>query len=288
MNKKAIDVARAVAAVVLLTFLNIYLPIFSLFVLIVWPIPIMLVTIKHGVKTSALTITIAALINGIFFSPIMGLLAVIGFGFVGFVIANSINENFSPLKVLIFTIIAVLISQSIILLISAQYLNYNLTNIISESMEMFSSAPQIDDTLIEQLMTLIKSIVPSIVFISSVIIGTLNYYASLWYLNNKGNSKKIYKSIDQWRFPKWPISLGILATLMATQNTILLNINIILFFFAFFQGFSVGLYYVAQKKSFLLNMLYIFLVLIIPIISFAMVFIGLLDMWLDFRKIKSN
>ncbi|MGM0409381.1 MAG: DUF2232 domain-containing protein [Bacillota bacterium] len=288
MNKKAIDVARAVAAVVLLTFLNIYLPIFSLFVLIVWPIPIMLVTVKHGVKTSAITIAIAALINGIFFSPIMGLLAVIGFGFVGFVIANSINENFSPLKVLIFTIIAVLISQSIILLISGQYLNYNLTNMISESMQMFSSAPQIDDALIEQLMNLIKSIVPSILFISSIIIGTLNYYASLWYLNNKGISKNIYKSIDQWRFPKWPISLGILATLMATQNTILLNINIILFFFAFFQGFSVGLYYVAKKKSFLLNMLYIFLVLIIPIISFAMIFIGLLDMWLDFRKIKTN
>lgn len=44
----------------------------------------------------------------------MGLMTIIGFGLVGFVIGNVIKEDFSPLKTLIITIITVIISQALI------------------------------------------------------------------------------------------------------------------------------------------------------------------------------
>ncbi len=286
MNEKIIDIMKAVFVVILLTILNVYLPLFSLFILIVWPIPIVLTTIKHGVKSAAIVIMIAALINGLFFSPLMGLMAVIGFGFIGFVLGSSINEEFSPLKILIFTVLAVFISQIIILTISTQFLAYDINQMLDESVQMLMKTPQVDDLVLSQLKNLIKTVLPAILFISSALIGIMNYYITMWYLNNLGVNKKVYRPIKLWSFPKLLVTLGILITLIFSQNTFLLNINVILFFFAFFQGFSVGLYFVNTKGNLLLKILYIFLIFIIPLLPFVLILIGLLDMWFDFRKLK--
>ncbi|MGM0437902.1 MAG: DUF2232 domain-containing protein [Bacillota bacterium] len=288
MNKKVIDIIKAVSAVVLLTILNIYIPFLSLFVLIVWPIPIVLTMIKYGPKETAIVITIAALINGIFFSPLMGLLAVVGFGFIGFVLGSSINEELKPIKVLVFTILTVFLSQVIILIISTQFLGFDINQIVNESMTAVMGSPQIDELILSQIKSVIKSIIPAILFISSVLVGVVNYYITMWYVNRIGIKKKTFKDIRFWNFPKWIISLGILITLMFSQNTILLNLNIILSFFAFIQGFSVGLYFVNKKGNMFLNILYVFSVFIIPLLPFALILVGLVDMWFDFRKLKIN
>ena len=288
MNKKVIDIIKAVLAVVLLTILNIYIPFLSLFILIVWPIPIVLTTIKYGPKEAAIVIAIAALINGIFFSPLMGLLAVVGFGFIGFVLGSSVNEELSPIKVLIFTILTVFLSQTLILTISIQFLGFDVNQIINESMSAVMGSPQIDELIMAQLKSVIKSIIPAVLFISSVLVGVVNYYITMWYINSLGINKKTFKDIRFWNFPKWIISLGILLTLMFSQNTILLNFNIILSFFAFIQGFSVGLYFVNKKGNMFLNILYIFIVFLIPLLPFALILVGLVDMWFDFRKLKIN
>lgn len=288
MNKKVIDIIKAVLAVVLLTILNIYIPFLSLFVLIVWPIPIVLTLIKYSPKETAIVIAIAALINGIFFSPLMGLLAVVGFGFIGFVLGSSINEELTPIKVLIFTILTVFLSQIIILTISTQFLGFDINQIVNESMSVVMGSPQIDELILTQIKNVIKSIIPAILFISSVLVGVVNYYITMWYINRIGINKKTFKDIRFWNFPKWIISLGILITLMFSQNTILLNLNIILSFFAFIQGFSVGLYFVNKKGNMFLNILYVFSVFIIPLLPFALILVGLVDMWFDFRKLKIN
>jgi len=288
MNEKVIDIIKAVSAVVLLTILNIYIPFLSLFVLIVWPIPIVLTVIKHSSKEAAIVIAIAALINGIFFSPLMGLLAIVGFGFIGFVLGSSINEDLSPVKVLIFTVITVFISQSLILTISIQFLGFDINQIVNESMTAVMGTPQIDELILTQIKSVIKSIIPAILFVSSVLVGVVNYYITMWYINRIGIEKKTFKDIKLWNFPKWIISLGILITLMFSQNIFLLNLNIIFSFFAFIQGFSVGLYYVNKKGNMFLNILYVFVVFLIPLLPFALILIGLVDMWFDFRKIKIN
>ena len=288
MNKKVIDIIKAVSAVVLLTILNIYVPFLSLFVLIVWPIPIVLTTIKHGPKYAAIVIAISALINGIFFSPLMGLLAVVGFGFIGFVLGSSINEDLSPIKILVFTIVTIFLSQVLILTISVQFIGFDINQIVNESMKTIMGSPQIDEMILNQLKNIIKSIIPAVLFISSSLVGIVNYYITMWYINKLGIKKETFKEIQFWNFPKWAISLGILFTLMFSQNTILLNFNILFFFCAFVQGFSVGLYFVTKKGNKFLNMLYIFLVFLIPLLPFALIIVGLVDMWFDFRKLKIN
>ena len=287
MNEKVIDIIKAISIIILLTILNIYLPFFSLFVLIVWPIPVVTTFIKHGARSAAIVITITALINGIFFSPLMGLFSVIGFGFIAFVLASSVEEDFSPLKTIIFTILAVFISQMLILGISSYFLSYDINQMLDESMELLLKTPQVDEMILTQLKSLIKSVIPAIIFITSTLVGIMNYYISLWYINSRGiKNKEIYKAVRLWTFPKWIISLGILITMLFSKNTVLLNINIVLFFFAFFQGFSVGFYYVNKKGNLILKMLYVLMIFIVPLLPFALILVGLLDMWFNFRKIK--
>ena len=288
MDNRTKDTLLAISAIILLTLLNLFVPLFSLFVLVVWPIPVVIIAVKHNINQAGLVIGAAALINGIFLSPLMGLMTVIGFGFIGFVLGGCINENLSPLKSLIFTILAVLLSQTLIFGVSTYIIGYNFNHIINNALDMLLQTPQIDQTLITQFKSIITMLFPAMVIISSTVMGILNYFVSIWFLNKQGYDIETFTPIHYWRFPKLLVTLGILLTLIFNYHKFLVNINVILFFVAFLQGFAVGFFYINKRDSFFLNTLYIFLVLIIPFLSIGLIFIGLVDMWFDLRKLSKN
>ena len=288
MNEKKRDTLLAILAIIFLTLLNFFIPFFSLFVLVVWPIPVVIIAVKHNSNQAGIVIAAAAIINGIFLSPLMGLMTVIGFGFIGFVLGGSLKEGLSPFKTLIFTILAVLISQSLIFGVSNYLLGYNFNHIINNALNMLTQTPQLDEALLSQFKTLIKMLFPAMIIVSSIVMGSLNYFVSVWFLNRQGYKIDMVTPIQYWQFPKWTVTLGILITLFFNTNTYLLNLNVLLFFAAFLQGFAVGLFYITKRDSIFLDILYIFLVLILPVLSFGLIFIGLIDMWFNLRKINKK
>lgn len=284
------DSIRTLAYIILLTAVNYFIPFLSMAVMILWPVPIVYLVQKKETNAVITVIVIAALINGFLFGTVMGLMTVIGFGLVGFVIGNVIKEGLSPLKTLITAVITVIISQALIFYVSSGMMNLNYQTLLQQAIESLSS--DLDQQSVEQLInaqiSLIRMIFPALLAVSATVTGILNYYVSAWYLRRRGLNIELYKAVSSWYFPRWIVSILIVISLLMTSNPVFLNINIFMFFIAFLQGFAVLMYYLSTKSSsFLLKAFLIFLIFIFPPVPIILILLGMLDMWFNFRK-QSN
>lgn len=282
------DSIRTLAYIVLLTAVNYFIPFLSMAVMILWPVPIVYLIQKKDSSRVIGVIVIAALINGTLFGTIMGLMTIIGFGLVGFIIGNVIKEGLSPFKTLIVSVIAVTISQLLIFYVASGMLDIDYQTLLQQAVQNLSGEQQSLEQIIVTQINLIKKIFPSLLLISASITGFLNYYVSAWYLRRRGLNIELYKPINRWYLPRWIISVLIVISLLLTSNSVFLNVNIYMFFLAFLQGFAVLMYFLSKKSSsFLIKTFIIFLILIFPPVPMILILLGLLDMWFNFRK-QSN
>jgi len=98
------------AIAIIFAMVSIYLPIIGSLVSLFLPVPIILLGVRHGYKWSIL----ATLVAGIFSAMLIGPLkasVVIGFGLIGIVLGYAFRMNFSPMKTILWSFIAVLISN---------------------------------------------------------------------------------------------------------------------------------------------------------------------------------
>jgi uncharacterized protein YybS (DUF2232 family) len=282
---------RTMAYIILLTAVNYFIPFLSMAVILLWPVPIVYLVQKEDSGRVISVIAITALLNGLLFGTFMGLMTVIGFGLVGFIIGNVIKENVSPLKTLITSVLAVITSQALIVYLSGTMLNLDYQSIVTHLMHSLSGEfeQQSVEQLLQAQLNLIKYIFPALLVISATITGILNYYLSAWYLRRKGLNIELYKSVSKWYLPRWPISILIVVSLLMNSNLFFTNLTIFLFFLAFLQGFAVLMYYLSTRNSsFLLKFFMLFLIIIVPVIPMILILIGLLDFWFKFRKLEDQ
>lgn len=290
LNQRIKDSIKVLIYLLILTLINMYIPFLSILVLIVWPIPIVVITMKYNLNTTAGVIAVSALINGLLFSPMMGLLAVIGYGLVGFVIGSCLKEEIKPLNALIFTVLSVLFSHILLLFISRYLLGINFQSIINEINTIIgqtSNMGNMEEMLNTQLQ-LLQRIFPALIGISAIITGSLNYYVSTWYINKAGFDKSTYKEIKYWTLPRWVIAIGIVISLILKRYLFFVNLNIILLFLTLIQGYAVSIYYIDKKtKNSIIKVIFTAIVIFIPLLPPALVLMGLIDFWFDLRKINS-
>ncbi|MFP4016002.1 MAG: DUF2232 domain-containing protein [Halanaerobiales bacterium] len=307
------DLFKTIAVLVFFSFLFFLLPL-SIFVNIIWPIPIVYLIMKQDVNQSLKVILITALVNtlllgvmlGINYGLFMGFYTIVGFGLVGFLLGSGLKERFSPRQTMILTIIAFLISN-IIILISIPYMfdiNYHqfLQQYLQETFRLFEESPLSGEmgafVSPEIMITIIETLYPSFLVITSIITGILTYYISIWYLKRKEVPVDAYKSIKNWSFPAWKLSLAVILTmalitifkygqsngLQDILSLISSNIFVVLMFLLFLQGFAVIIYYISRVNSITLYILFGFTALFL---YHLIIILGLLDLWFDFRKNKT-
>jgi len=152
------DSIRTLAYIVLLTAINYFIPFLSMAVMILWPVPIVYLVQKKESNGVIGVVIIAALINAFLFGTVMGLMTIIGFGFVGFIIGNVIKEGLSPFKTLIVAVIAVTISQLLIFYVASGMLNLNYQTLLQQAVQNLSGDQQSLEQIITTQMNLIKKI----------------------------------------------------------------------------------------------------------------------------------
>lgn len=285
------DGIKVLAVIMLLTIINVLLPFLSILILFIWPLPVVYMCIKHGMKAAMIVIAVASIINGFLLSPLMGLITIAGFGLIGFVLGGSIIEDFTPVKTLLATIAAVLFSQGIIIVISYYNLGITYDSIIQDMMQFISQNPELASyqEMIKMQANLLTEIFPAITVISSIIMGIIHYYFTFWFFNKRGYQLKVYKGLKYWWFPKWFVSLGIVIFLIFNKYPVSNNLNIILLFLAFVQGFVVGLYFLDKKFDYaFVKGIYVVLIMFVPLLPVILILLGLVDMWFDLRKIREG
>lgn len=301
MESKLIkDGLKVMGIVFLFSLLSIYIglysPIMGFFINLVLPIPIAYIVSKYNNQSSLIIIITVALTNGLLLGMTGGMQlgammivnTVVGFGLIGFVVGSGIKEGFSPRTTLILTVAAVILSTVITNQVIPYLTGTGYKDVINDIVNIVNQNSQFGEfsETVKQIVPLIIRIYPSILIITSIITGIVVYYISTWYLKKKGLVDKIYKPVKMWYFPRI-LSLGVVIALLLDGNIFFVNLLIVLLFFMFLQGFSVGLFYTSRLKNPIVNFLYIMAIVFLNFLLLPfLIILGLFDMWFNLRKFK--
>lgn len=237
-TKSLVEAGLLTAIIIILILLNIYVPIFFAVGRFILPIPVVILYMRHNLKTTLISLFISGIITGAIYNPVYGLTTTIMFGLTGIVLGYSMKNK----KSFGFTLFVLSISFTLGTVVDfAVYIklinNTSLYEFINESMnEMDMVFNQIIDMYKnlgiseEQLKPILESLqvfksglflkmIPAILIISAVMFSYLTFIISKPILKKLG-----YNNIIEVK----PISKIQISIKVATIVAIFLLIGVIL------------------------------------------------------------
>lgn len=299
------------AIAIIFAMISAYLPVIGPFVNLIWPVPIILLGVRHGYKWSIMATAVAGILIAILMHPLHAVSVVVGFGLIGITIGHAFRHKFSPVKTMIWGSVASLISKIAIIGIAILVLGTNPLNMqgdvmqkaMEQAMDLYRTMGIKEDDLATMAETMkqalgIMQIILPIGFAGAAVVDTyLNFWVAKAVLRRMGHHIEPFPPIKEWTFPR-PAAYIFIASMAAvyfgkSQDIILLynvgfNVYIGAMLVLVAQGLAV-FYYLADKYNLskLLRAAILFLVLSNGFLTQVLIFVGIYDMMADYRKLHT-
>jgi uncharacterized protein YybS (DUF2232 family) len=308
------DVGKFTALTILFCLSVAILPAFSFLTLPLCSLPVLTIAVRHGVK-AGLT---AAFVSGAILIPLIGVIAAVPlwlvFTFLGLGYFFAVEKKISFAKVIAAGTAVVIIALLLMALLTFLIVKVNIVTQQVTMLERFLLAQQkeyvkqgISEKQVEEQFKTIKeslkifpTIIPAATIIFSIWISFLNFILSGLVLKKLKKTGLSLPAFKDWQFPwyfAWGYIIGLSGTFFSGYFGSLheigrnMGINFLLVFNSLFmvQGFSIIYFYMEQFKiRSLLRALGIGLLIVIPLATQMVAWFGLLDVWLNFRKIPTE
>lgn len=244
--------------------------------------------------------------------PFQGLIAVLGFGVLGIVLGVVIKRKMSLLEIMVIGSFFSFISKILLMFIGLWLLDVNplligleeIDQSINQSLSFYQnigiSPEQMEafkNTLLQSV-ELIKIALPAMLILASVFDTIINYWVTEKILERLGYSLKPMISFQQWRVGPsffWSYVAGMFLLIINTRynlpviQRIGLNIQLLFSIIFLITGLALISYtfnYFKIKTFFF--WIICFLIFMQPFLSLIVTWIGIFDVWLDFRKLISG
>lgn len=308
-TKSMVEGALLAAINIILSIIALYMPILGTFATLVWPVPIVILGIRHGLRTSVLSTVVAGIFVAILSGPFQAVTIVVSFGLIGIAMGWALKKNDEPFKVLGIGCAASLLSKIALVFLSMLMIGINpLTQeieILKESLSMASEFyksmgmdPQtIKDTIdsFNRSLDMLPLVIPGIFILASIFDSFLTYVVTKAVLSRMGQKLKDFTPFWRWRFPEYTVAFFLFGNLLALLETywpvgvlrsIGANLSLVFGFVFFVQGFSLLSFYLGKYNAGKAFRLFIaFFVLFNPFFLQILFFAGLFDILFNFRKI---
>ncbi len=296
------------ALTVIFCFLGSYLPLSGMIINFIIPVPIIILTLRNGLRLGMISTIVASFLVGILIDPFQMVSVILGFGFLGIAIGGALREGFSPGKVMVLGSVVSLISKILLVLVFAWIFKVSLftdsdmvlDKAITKIEEIYNAKGFREEDIklaIANLKTMIHYMIvlfPVTLIIFSVIDTFINFNVARLVATKLGTKIPGLPCFTEWRFP-WQIIWGyilglVLCTIgrfsgIETLSVIGLNIYYFFGFFFILQGAAVGWcglnVWKAQPPLKWLALLLI--AILLPILQ-LLHWVGILDLWLDLRR----
>lgn len=279
-------------------------------IILLYPVPFIILGVRHKTKYNIYSILASSILIGIIVDIFTGVLIFLVFGLISIVITYMINKKYRPQQILmggtITAIVTTLLSMMIIGYLTGTSILTQISTTLMESVkaqlnmlkEMELSSYELS-TFKDILLSTVEYaiiIIPTTLIISSAFIVYINYWMSTAILKRLG-----YKTVEIPRFMYFNlpsnIIVGSIVTIAAAlvvrymkilyYETIFINTLILISFVFFMQGLSVAVFVMNKRKMHkITKAILVFLIIINVPLSLIISFIGLLDVVIDFRKLK--
>lgn len=297
------------AITVILGLAAIFLPIVGAFVEFFCAVPIVVLTVRQGVRRGALALLASFVLLTMFVGPLLSMRIALSFGVCGLVLGFFISRGFDTVRCFVATLVAAFAAQVVAVAILMLALDVNPMDVeisavqeaFDESFKMYEEMG-VDRQAIENLrvqvepsIKLIRYLMPSILILMAVLNAAACYLTSKW-IFAKLHLKFVepLPEFSQWRFPIVFLYVAAFAILgvywgstrgWETLYTISVNVTFFAMGVGFLQGLSV-LSFIADRynlATWLRRVICVILLLNLFTIQIV-AFTGLFDMIFDYRQ----
>ena len=303
------DIANGTATTLFIFAVTRYLPILGFFCALFIPLPTLFYRSKLGrqvgiIVPAAVLFVIAAVMGGIAVDFVFFLELLL----LGFMLGEFLAMNLSVEKTILYTCASVLLSGLLGLVLYSNMSNTGITLLVSQyiainlemTMALYESMGVSEESLVqlsnslEQIQYILVRIVPAMVIGSTLFVAWINLLLAKRILTGRGMYFPNFGALNHWKAPDaliWVlIGCGGLLLMPGTSLKMLgLNGLLILLVVYFLQGIAVVSYYFEKKRF--PRALRLFLYTLIAVQQFVLLLViglGIFDMWLNFRKIKTD
>lgn len=324
METRALTEGAIMAALTaVLALINIYIPVLSILVALIWTLPVVSVCVRHGMRAGSLTMVAATLIILMAGSPIAGLTMVIPCAAPALLLGNAFRKKWTTAPTLLVTTTATLISM-----IASLMLSFLLTGIspmqqwvslrdsLMQSVEliipMYESSGALERMGItaaeftaqwKTALDLLQLLLPSMLIVSSAFAALINYLMANKILSKLRVELPAMVPFRLWRLPWWNIWGFILGFAMAflggrflPQVPLISNagFNILMFYMPIFviSGLTIASYYMykAPKERRIMYKLILVAGFFFMMNGFVLVMgaVGLFDTLFDYRRLGTS
>ncbi|SDF42968.1 YybS family protein [Sporolituus thermophilus] len=299
------------AVAIMFAFISAYIPIIGPFVNLIWPVPIILLGVRHGYKWSIMATIVAGIIIAILMHPLHAVSVVVGFGLIGIVLGHAFRAGLSPAKAIGWGAVASLVSKAAVLAIGAVFLGVNPLNIQGDVMTQ--AAEQAIDfyrrlgmkeedlarmgEMLRTMLDLFKIILPAGFVLAAVVDTYLNFVVAKAVLGRLGHRIAPFPPFKEWTLPRavlYAFIIAILAIYWGQSREIKLlynagvNLQMLSTVALLVQGMAL-FYFLADKYNLSRFVRGIILILIFSngFLMQVVIFAGAFDMALDYRRLRS-
>jgi uncharacterized protein YybS (DUF2232 family) len=283
----------------------------------VWPVPVIIVGYRNGLKASILSAMSAGLIVSLLTQPLIGLGLLIGFGLPGILMGYMIGKKVNPYIIIFLCGLVLSLTMVGEFLISLKVSGIDLLQFLSQIDATMKS--QLETTLdmyrrlgiaekemqrmseyFAQSVEAMKLIFPSALIVSGLLSAFVDYKLTGLILKRIGHSIPDTERFSKWRLrePYSYILVGLVALAIAASylkipflTAVATNISTVIMLILSIIGLSVIIYFarVYGDRNGIPKGLRIAIVAFI-LIAFAqfIAMVGILDMAFDFRKLRAE
>ena len=308
-TKSIVEGAFLSAITALLFLASLYIPLLGTLISFLCPLPIIILCLRHNLKVAILALFVSFFLITLVAGPFQGLIAVLGFGILGIALGVVIKKKMSLLEILLVGSLTSFISKILLMFIGLWLLGVNplllsleqIDQGINQSLHFYQNIGITPEQLeayknsLLQSLELIKIAFPAMLILGSVFDTIINYWVTGKIIKRFGYLLAPLTPFHQWRVGHsffWSYMLGMILLIINTRfnipalQRIWVTIQLLFSIIFLITGLAVISYlfdhYKIKKFFFWVTCVLIF---IQPFLSLVVTWVGILDVWLDFRKL---
>lgn len=284
-----------------------YVPVLGIIVSLLAPTPLLLVTLRHGLRTGLLALGLSTLSVALLFSGLPSTIFFAEYGVMALTMAEAISRRWSVEKTLLVATAIPLLATSLViavLLSSAgvdlSTLSQHFENDIRQTLPQYFSegGGAVDGdlrTYIQEALTIVMQLLPSL-FIISTAAGALVNYSVVRLTWRRMGDRALFPemTLTQWKAPEacvWVLIVGGLCYFLPLPSLRIVGLNVLLLVSLVYliQGLCIMVFYLNKTAvSPLFRSIAYLLLVIQPLLLLGVAAFGLFDLWFDFRRLGNK
>jgi uncharacterized protein YybS (DUF2232 family) len=219
---------------VVMALIGFYVPFIGIITTLAWPVLIVIIALRQGMRTATLTVVVTGLLLSMFLGPLQGIVMSGVQGIIGLAIGYAMLRKMGPVKTVILASVAQWIGTGIEFIASLWFLKLNILTDASEQMQLAAQRtleymqpfvdkyPSLEPSLAmtrqmasPEMLKLSLAIAPAGLAIGGVTLALVNYWFCKKFLPRFGYPVADFPGFADWRLPWYTIVLFIASQLMS-------------------------------------------------------------------------